>query len=229
MNKKKIPLAVKKSIDAISIQKPELIKAVSENDSIVVLKEKGDIDSVFYFKLLKVNLDGDKTNYNIDYKPSSEEHLRSSGGLLCNITQFESHLNKWVSLLEQFNQESPIFDDTITNQYYEELEPKFQIIDDDAKTSPFNFEQQGLLLGLYEKTRELVKSHQNPENTDYANIILEEINKAEAYVNQETKQQGIDRLRKITAMCWKYSYQVVKAILAEVLVEVGKRLLTGGL
>lgn len=228
MNKKTVPLAVQQLVNGLIAENSNLIRSISGDDSLVIFKEKNDEHSDFYFKLIKVSLEKGKTIYNIDYLPCDSTHLRPSGGMLCEITALGEHLKRWINLLEEYNQPSPIFDDPITKKYYEDLAPRFKIVDEDAEYVPFRFEQQGLMLEIYENTKKLVRDNEDDENREEAQAIIAEINNAEKNVSKDTKSKAINRLRKIVAMCWKYSYTVAKAIMAEVIVEVGKRLLTSG-
>jgi len=226
--KKQIPLSLRKIIEDNFKGKYHLFTITPSSSTNVLLSIKeSDEASRFYFWINDIVVRNSKTYYTISYMPTNSENMEAYSESVL-LDSLERALSGWINRVEAYNEKSIIFDDPIIQKYYNDLEPDFQIVDEDAEYSPYSYEQQDKLLELYDKAKILIEENRNSDNSEYAQIILDEINKAETTIHIEPKKQVVNRVRTITAMCMKYGRNVAKAIIAEFLVEVGKRLFLGG-
>ncbi len=228
MNKKQVPISIINQVEGALKEVSCLIGVSYPEGCVVVLKEKNDPDSQFFFKIESVELRTEnRTVYNINYLPSNDDNLqpRTVG---INANGLKQCLDEWVARIIQFNRESNIFDDPILRAYYEEIEPKFKITDADANYAPIRHEDQNIVNSYYDSIVEIIESKKLPSNATEAKEILEEIEKAKTMISKDTKSQAFERFRRICAKIMKYSFEAGKSIMTEVIIEVGKRFLIGG-
>lgn len=213
--KKKVPLAIRSYLDKVLAGNLNLIKAVIEKDTVVTFKEKSDPKSPFYFKVESVNTKSNtKTSYTVSFVPSNRENFHPTRHAV-HLDALQKNISTWLELLKEYNKESIIFEDTITQKYYEELEPEIRIIDEDAETAPFNFKQQEFVLSFLQKAKNLIESNRNEENEKEANEIVEDIQEAEKSVSKSTKSENVSRIRKIIAKAYKFRHDLGKELLIE--------------
>jgi hypothetical protein len=226
--KKKIPLNVIHKIETALKDVSHLIGVCYEKDSMVVLKEKTYPQSDFFFRIENEGIGKDKkTIYSINYLPSNEDNLQP---LKKEITAdiLLSHLQRWVSMVAEFNKKSNVFDDPILESYYNEFEVKFIVKDADADTAPYPHEAQKRLHALYEKIKSLVKEEKHIDDSEDAEIIIKQIEVAQRRIGKQTKREVSKNLQMILAMVKKYSFRIAEMII-EGLIGAGiSNLLTGG-
>lgn len=202
--KKIVPISILTHLEEVLTEHPNMIRAVFEEKSIVVFKEKFDFGSPFYFKIESINVDDiGRTSYTVEYLPYNQNNLnpRRHSNLLDGL---KVDIIIWLSLLVEYNKESIIFDDAITQKYFEYLEPKFKIIDEDADLAPHNFEQQEHLQGFLENAKLKIEAAITPESQHEAEEILNDIQKAKEKISKSTKSENVNRVRKIIAKAYKY-------------------------
>ncbi len=228
MKKKQVPITIINQVHAALKNASHLIGVSYPENCVVVLKEKGDPDSPFYFKVESIELRTEnRTVYALNYLPSNNENLQPTT-IDVIASDLIKHLETWVARVVQFNQESDIFDDKILQAYYDEIGPKFKITDPDADYAPIKHEEQGVVNSYYDAIADIIESKKNPSNATEAKEIIEEIEEAKNIISKETKNQAFDRFRKICAKVMRYSFEAGKALMTEVIIEIGKRFLIGG-
>jgi hypothetical protein len=224
--KKKIPLSVLESIRTIVAENQKLIKIEDREDSILSIVEN-DKSSKFYFRIKasEIRQDGHIV-YILDFSPRNPYITEAwNGTILAN--EFNATFTSWFKNIVDYNQPHILFNDPILESYYNELEADFVIVDEDANTSPFKFQQQEHIMNVYDIIIKQVLAQKEEDNEEEATEILKEIQVAKKQLPKSTKKEATNTLRKVIALCKKYSYAVAKAISAEVLVEIGKTLLIG--
>ncbi len=220
--KKSVPISIRKILEKVLDDNPSLIRAVPDDKSVVIFKEKYDFDSSFYFKLESINVtQNGRTIYTIEYLPSNNENLKPKRHST-NSEELNTDIKTWIDLLIEYNKESIIFDDKITQKYYEDLEPQFTIIDKDADFAPHSFEQQEQLQKYLDFARHKIEVQVTSENQVEAEEIIKEIIEAKDVISKSTKTENISRIRKIIAKAHKMKYEIGKELLIEFLSDAAK-------
>ncbi len=220
--KKTVPILVRKALEKVLDENPTLIRAVFDEKAVVIFKEKYDFESPFYFKLIAVNVnDSGKTTYTVEYLPSNYENLKSRRHSN-SLEGLNDDIKTWINLIIEYNKESIIFDDKITQKYYDDLEPQFTIIDKDADFAPYSFAQQEQLQKYLDFARQKIEAQVTPENKTEAEEIIKEITEAKDVISKSTKSENISRIRKIIAKAHKMKYDIGKELLIEFLADAAK-------
>jgi hypothetical protein len=222
--KKKIPLGLRKILDDVNSQNDNLFSVEFGNDFIVKFNDN-DNSSDFSFQVTKINSPEDnKHSYSIKYKPYCEQTLDSRTTSI-TLENFRSHFLLWKRLLVESNLESPLFDDIITQNYYDELEPKFEIIDEDANYNSFSISQQKRILEFLDVANKIIKAQEDNEveKVDIINLI-EETKKS---ISKTTKNEVVKNIRRIIAKGFKMGLLIGEKLLIEFTTELAKKLITG--
>jgi|GEM_PF-4912883 hypothetical protein len=221
--KKTIPLAIRRVLEELSQDRRDLFIIEFEKGSVITFK---DIDSIstFRFQLETINVTNSKTSYVINYNPSNEENLNPirTGA---ELNQIKGHFEKWLSLLSEINKESPLFDDPITQSYYDELEPSFDIIDKDANYKTFSINQQKLIVHFLNAAHTIIEEQNNMdiEGEEVINLITE----TKKSLSKTTKKKVIKCIRLIIAKGFKIGLEIGEKLLIEFTTELTKKLLIG--
>lgn len=229
MRKKAIPLHLLKIVqDTVDkANNNNLILSETSIDALITLRDN-DIDSSFYFKINSSYQERNGKNlYSLEYLPSDGASLIVFKDSI-SLDNVKSHLENWLHLLSRYNLSYPLFDDPIIQSYLKDLEPDFEIIDEDASQVPYKFDEQLHIINIYNNLIELVLKEKTTENQEEAEFIVNMIEANKKQIPKQTKKQVVENLKRVVAYCFKYSIEVGKSIVADVIVEVGKRLLTGG-
>ncbi|NVO09396.1 MAG: hypothetical protein HXX16_05485 [Bacteroidales bacterium] len=223
--KKKIPLGIRKILDEVSSKAKELISIELNKGIIITLKDR-DLESDYFFCILGINPhNAGKITYQIEYKPYNEETL-SVKKINATLLGMKSELENWLKLLEESNKESLLFEDQITQKYYDDLEPKFEILDNDAYIKPYSIEQQKQILLYLDKASEFINNSELKNKTE-----IEEINylivETKETISNSTKKQVVEKIRKIVAKTFKISLQIGEKLLVDFAAELTKKMITG--
>lgn len=220
--KKKIPLIVRQALEEMASELGENFIVEFEEGSVVTFLDR-DIDSNFYFELKKISNKGQHTQYETTYRPSSDEHLDGRSVSL-TTSNFKQHFTIWKDLVNAMSEPSILFDDVFTKKYYDELEPEFQIIDEDSEYAPFSLNQQERIIAFLDYVDEFAKSLQDSqEKSD----ILSLSEKTNASISRLTKSQVIKNIRQIVAKGYKIGRDVGQKLLIDFTTELVKKLLQG--
>lgn len=223
--KKNIPLAIRDLIQEIIDSGKDLCKAVFDKDSVLLLVDN-DVDSDYFFKIKTVNYDksNGKTFYNIEFKPCSREHLNPEITTQ-RITEVKAMFNNWKKLLDESNKPFLLLEDNITQGYYDELEPNFEIIDEDALYKPFKIEQQKAILYFLDKIEGVI-SKDVKQDSDLSETLLL-IDESKTTISRSTKKEVMQRIRRIIAKCFKMGIDIGEKLLIEFTTELTKKLILG--
>ncbi|WGH76509.1 hypothetical protein P8625_04950 [Tenacibaculum tangerinum] len=225
--KKKIPIGSRKILDQVSSGNNGLFEAEFTEDCVIRFKDS-DSESDFFFEIQKINAaqGNNIVSYTIRYKPSNEETL-SPHHTSVNLSNFRGHFDKWKKLLIEANKESPLFDDVFTQSYYDELEPKFEILDEDAEIKPYSIEQQQRIVEFLDKAQKILnrqKRKNDPEIKEASELIKE----TKANISKSTKKKVVKNIRKIIAKGFKAGLEIGQKLLIEFTTELAKKLIMGG-
>ena len=224
--KKKIPIGLRKILDTESSGFNEIFITEFTNDCIIRFKDT-DTNSDYFFEVTKINLSQvlNDTSYSIKYKPTNEL-TTESGGRNVKLSSFREYFINWKKLLIESNKESPLFDDYFTQKYFDELEPQFEIIDEDASFKPYSIEQQKRIIQFLENVEKILKE-QKAEPKDVKETI-ELITETKNNISKTTKKNVVKNIRKIIAKGFKIGLEVGQKLLIEFSTELAKKLLLGG-
>lgn len=223
--KKKIPIGVRKALEEVAKNKNYLFYTEFKNDVVIILKDK-ETSSDFHFSILKINPPTNaKESYNIEYKPCILETLESKN-TNTTLEGLKNHFSNWIKLLEDYNEESPLFGDPILQTYYDELEPDFKILDDDADIKPYSIEQQKKIVLFLENASQIIHRQEPLQNNEIKEFI-ELVNETKENISKSTKRQVINKIRKIIAKGFKIGLQVGERLLIEFTAEVTKQMIMG--
>lgn len=228
MKKKELPLEIIRLIQSLS----EIVKdlddvIIEKHENCLLLIKDRDIESDFHFTIHSCEVKNVKLFSTISYKPSSTKNPKEYSATI-SASAIKPSLERWLSLIREYNLPYPLFDDPIIQSYLKDLEPDFEIIDADANQAPYNFDKQLHINNVYNKLIELVLKEKTNENQEEAEHIISLIEANKKEISKQTKKQVVENLKRVVAHCFKYSFEVGKSIVADVIVEIGKRLLTGG-
>tara|TARA_R110001583_G_C5479768_1_gene393683 strand:+ start:22 stop:696 length:675 start_codon:yes stop_codon:yes gene_type:complete len=223
--KNKIPIGLRKIIDEVYRENENLFKLEFNQNSIAKFLDS-DSESDFFFEIKKINTENVNRNitYTVEYKPYNEETLtpRTVSVTLANFKEF---FLKWKSLLIESNKVSPLFDDHFTQTYYDEIEPQFEILDDDAEYKPFTIQQQKRIIEFLDRAEGILKEQK--DNLDAKNTI-ELLENTKSTITKSTKKEVIKNIRKIIAKGFKIGIQIGEKLLIEFTTELARKVLLGG-
>jgi hypothetical protein len=224
--KKKIPLGLRKIMETESSGFNEIFTTEFTNNCIVRFKD-ADINSDYFFEITKINLSQvlNDTTYAIKYKPSDELTTESRGRNV-KLSGFGEYFKRWKHLLMESNKESPLFDDYFTQTYFEELEPKFEILDEDSSFKPYSIEQQKKIIWFLENVENILKE----ENTELKEVkeTFELITETKNNISKTTKKNVVKNIRIIIAKGFKIGLEVGQKLIIQFSTELAKTLLLGG-
>jgi hypothetical protein len=224
--KKKIPIGLRKILDTESSGFNEIFTTEFTDDCVIRFKDT-DINSDYFFEVTKINLSQvlNDISYSIKYKPTNEL-TTETGGRNVKLSGFREYFKNWKRLLIESNKESPLFDDYFTQKYFEELEPKFEILDEDADFKPYSIEQQKRIIQFLENVEKIIKE----QKTDPKEVreTLELITETKANISKTTKKNVVKNIRKIIAKGFKIGLQVGEKLLIEFTTELAKKIFLGG-
>lgn len=147
----------------------ETLLPIAEENKSVILPVKCKDNLCFrdrqyyecYFKVIKQN----QNAFEIEFKPTNEL-ISGSHKTTANIDNVKSHFKSWIELIKRYNNTKTVFDNQFDEQSQREFEQFFNLQDEDAETSAFNFQQQLFL-------------------HDYINYCLDELNKEKDNISAE--------------------------------------------
>lgn len=224
--KKKIPIGLRKILDAESSGLNEIFITEFTNDCIIRFKDI-DINSDYFFEISKINLSQvlNDTSYTLKYKPTNEL-TTEPGGMNVKLSGFGEYFKRWKTLLIESNKESPLFDDYFTQTYFEELEPKFEILEEDSNFKPYSIEQQKRIIQFLENVEKILKEQKTEPKEIKETIEL--ITETKNNISKTTKKNVVKNIRKIIAKGFKIGLEVGQKLLIEFSTELAKKLLLGG-
>lgn len=225
--KRTIPLALIQTIEKTVAENRHLIKFIEEDNSLLYLKDANK-ESDFYFRIKAIDNKkaGGNNDFIVEKKPFSARQVEPKG-ILAKYDSLENLLKQWIELLKEYNKVGSIFEDLILESYQNQVEDKFQILDEDAHVAPFDLNRQLWLEEYLDKVIETVEKRKDETNVNEVEEIIEESRQLQKELSQSTKSQVIKKLSRILAKGWKLSLDIVKELIIDVSAEVIKKSLMG--
>jgi len=217
---------------------------IEKKDDRVFFKRKGLLylnflprnkDLKFYFRVFDIQLEEEgwftttiNLKYYFDYIPYSTTQVLAPSGY-CYKGALEGvvfHFNQWIGLIKEYEKvkttEAEIWLLRVTDEFYEE----FKISDPDAKTAPFNSDQQIFICKLLEfVATELKKSGKSDPATAE---IINDIKNLQAAIPDLTKEVIVQFLAKIFAKIRRLGINMLTEVFDVAKKELIKKALYGG-
>jgi vacuolar-type H+-ATPase subunit E/Vma4 len=232
LNPRDFPLIAAKDIQTLI---KELSKIVENNADYIV-----SIDSDRLFELRDKMHDGfffiidtpdssanslGTTFFNTIVKPGSAKDMTSEARER-TVKYIIEKVNEWIQIIKEYHSISFDIDDQFLKQYEDEIYIEFENIDEDAKQSPFDLNQQLVLYKFLEATVYYL-SENHPDNRTVEQIISE-TNSLKDDISNVSKSVATRRLSKILAKIRKFNPLTYKDIYDVAKKEVIKYLLQKG-
>jgi len=233
IDKKSTPFLLLNSLKAAI---DSLNSILNENNLII---EKIDSDQ-YYFSTKDIDPKSTFTFSleDISFKPQSSEitflyHFSPANDTSLNsvsrrepVNTLLSHFKYWIDLIEAYNTIEISEEEKFFKQYEEEFETFFEIIDEDAETSPFEHEKQEFIFKYLEK---FITKLQLESSTDpYLHTVIDEATIIQNNLQNLTKKQTIKSLSKIWAKTRKFGIKLLLDVLDVGKKEIIKTILTSG-
>lgn len=226
--KKKIPLEILELIQPFLDKNKLIIKSKKLSDCFIVIYDN-DVDSDFYFKVVRQEVSNNKRGYIIEYKPTSKTIIKETSQW-SQINDISGYLTNWVSLINAYNSIHTTFDDPIIKSNQQRFEKDFHIVDEDADSSSFSLNQIIFLDEYLETSKNKISLLRQTADNDKA-LELEELEREATLIKNDltnqTKKQIFKRLTKFWAKAQKIGLDVIREIFINVTSEITKRLLQG--
>ncbi len=189
-----------------------------------------DKESNFFFTINDYQINaGGEILYFIVRKPYTKRDLGNHEGWV-PLKTVKLEFDAWIEIIKGYEKAKFIYDDPILQSYQEKFEKKFEIIDDDANTSPFDLEQQVFLDkyldGVQGQVKQL-KVGRNEEEQELLTGIENDVSEIKKNLTKESKKKIVQRLSRLWAKAQKVGLDVLKEIFVNVSAEIIKKLMTG--
>ena len=214
--KQKVPLNIIRLVDNF-YKKVEfqLDKEIGEN---FLIKFKGlNKNKTFFFEITDSKIIGGAYQYTISMCPSNEFETKKIT-IRCNINQLEHKLDYWGNWIKEYSNHSPVFDDPITQSYYDEIGPKFDFLDKDKFVKPYSINQQKQIELILDKVYNIIENENAEPNKKSELLALVESTKNAT--GSSVKAGIVDSLRKIVAMCYKVGLNLGEKVIVEVTAKI---------
>ena len=232
MKKTDLPLVLLQSLNRLNVQLPKLAeetdglvtKTFSDNN--LICFEYADEDSGFQFELIKLELSNSTPIISFQISPSSNINNDKSVKRL-QEKEVVANFQNWLGWLKVYEKSNLTEEDEFLKKYQEEFYTEFEIVDEDANTSPFSVEQQ-LFLDQYLAYVETKLIPQAKDNVEIAEIIID-VKLLREDLGRETKKNISKKFSSIFAKLRKSSIKLLGEFYGAAKKELFKRLITGGL
>ncbi len=231
MNKRDYPLSLAKDIQTLlkTYRKLELDNVSRftriENDYLIYFQDNED--PRFYFKIWAPNQSADlKSFFYVEFLPFDSRTFKKKTYNL-ELLGVQNCFTKWLGLINEYANLTFDEEEEFIKMSEAEFYADFEIIDEDAETTPFSNNQQILLYQYLEHIcKELISK--NIDSPELAEIISD----TENLKNQLpllTKKAAVNKIANIYARLKKYSFKLFLEIIDLGKKEIIKRILNGGL
>jgi len=231
MKKTDLPLILLQTLNRLNIR---LSTLAEETDGLILKSYNAnnfinfqyvDKNSGFEFELIKIELNNSTPFISFNTSPTSNlsnQKTLKKGNEKAVVQNFIN----WIGWLKIYNESSLTDEDKFLNNYQNEFYTEFEIIDDDASTSPFSIDQQIHIDKYldYMETKLLSASIIDKS----INEIATDIKILRTELGKSTKKVVIKKLSVIFAKLRKSSVKLLGEFYDASKKEIFKRLLSGG-
>lgn len=210
--KKRISVNLAKVIEPIVNKYYKYIKIVDEKDYKLYFTDN-DENSNLFFGIKKESENNGGHIIDFACKPYSSNNSEI-GHNNSKIDRFGNIFTAWLENLKYYEADS-ILNDPILQGYQNEFYKDFEIVDDDADKSPFNYEQQLKLTEYIDNIIDNIDSIKNAKNESVINEIKNDFVDLQDSVTTETKNGFMKKLSKIFAKSRKGGIKISNFVVGE--------------
>lgn len=224
MRKKDVPLAVWKELEELSKENSPLYVRDEPINCLMLLKD-ADPESGFFFQIVGYNGAGGSLVIQLAYAPTSGTSVGRREDSV-PLSQVKAHFNKWLGLLQGYEQVSTPFDDPILKQYEAEFADFFEVADEDADYCSFDWDKQQRIDRLLEQFIEAAERSVSlgEISANAAAQLQEEAQRMRVEQATLTKRQVSLRVRRLFVKARKasvkFTVDVLKGAFAKLLADV---------
>lgn len=227
--KKRIPYQLLEVLNPTRNNKINLISRIDSADLMLLLKDK-DPESDFRFSIKPSETKQGTPYYLVSMKPKDLNVLKTFSGEY-PLESIVSLLDKWLDIIEKFNNVHTIFDDPIVQKSQEKFEEEYLILDEDANFYPFDLGQQiyidNYLTTVISKVLALKEGKSDSQKQEL-DLISEEAESIKHIITKESKNAIVKRLSRLWALAHKAGLPVLKEVFTNFLSDLASKLLLGG-
>ncbi|MCW5514717.1 hypothetical protein [Muriicola sp. Z0-33] len=209
----KIPLEITRAAKSGFDQLRNVAKLHSE---IMIIDKDKDLqfhltglgdNSDYYFRVNKPFKENGKVLFIANYLPYNKTEIKANS-YKGEIKTILNVLNSWKEIIHQLDTISVHPEDEIEQQYKEEFEEWFQIVEEDADTKAFSAKQQLLIQNVIEKSIPLLLQEGIKEDDP----IIEKATWLKLNLGRLTKKQVICQVKELFVPLRKMGMKTIKKI-----------------
>ncbi|RYD56013.1 MAG: hypothetical protein EOP56_13840 [Sphingobacteriales bacterium] len=227
-NKYDVPLAVLEELKNLKQIEGNLFKRVKTKESLIRFEHVNPL-SDSYFEIKTYSVGNDIVHFEFEFKPTSKFNLNVNR-LTARGKIVPSYLKNWESILEGYDDHEDESDDPIVKQYEKEFyEDYIEILEQNADSTFFSYDQQLKLDGYLEKVALLLEEGKTEKNASQVDEIISDLRELRETQTVLTKNKVLKGLSKIWAKTRKVGISLLKKVYEEFTKEAIKRLVSGHL
>ncbi len=225
--KSKLSLSLLKGISSILKANSDKITLSTSKEFLVTIKDNNP-NYDFFFRIDKEELSKEKNMVIVSSRcrPFSEVENGANDSRFL-LPDFLEKLNQWFKNIETYKIEK-LIEDRFEKQYQEEFYRDFKIIDEDALTNSFNFQQQLLLNKYIERVEEHLNLSEELTKEE-KDELLNESHTLKREVSTETKDNYLKQQSLFWAKIRKKSIKLCEFAIKEFSKEVIKEFVKRGI
>lgn len=224
--KKELPLVILKSLEPFVNLKGEKFVVIEPKENLLMAKDK-DFDSDFHFTIEKYQKSKKGTFQFLMTRSPKNGNDNGNYQTWLEVSELSKQFSTWIKLLDEYENVSSFFDDPITNSFKEEFYAEFEIIDEEAETTPLQTNQILLLDSYLEKIDNSLTDFQSETNSLEIQEIKSDINILRENLTNKSKKWIVTKLTTIWAKIAKQGTEFIKEFLTETKRELIKQSVKG--
>lgn len=212
--KKDLPLAILKALEPFVRLKGDKFEVVEPKEHFLKVVDK-DSDSDFYFSIEKFR----KTDKGIfqllmNKKPRNQnEHGNHQAWV--DVVSLKDQFETWVKLLDEYEAVHSFFDDPIAKGFKDEFYAEFELVEDEAETTPLKTSQILLLDNYLDRIDKKLNELVSDQNKDDIKEIQAEIVLLRDNLTIKSKRWIVDNLTKVWAKIAKQGPKFIKEFISD--------------
>ncbi|WP_343705303.1 hypothetical protein [Flavobacterium sp.] len=203
----------------------DIIKVVEVNDQLFYFHDLTHPDFYFLIGIPDKKSQEFPTLFPVRFNPVKYDS-REVFSKNANKSEIEFYFSIWIKMIEDYNSVNFNQEEDFAQLYEEEIFSEFEIIDDDAKTKPFDTNQQIILYTFLQATVNYLEKEYT--NNEIVEEIINEANSLKNEIPSLTKRIASKRLSQILAKIKKFNPITFKDVYDVAKKEVIKYLLLKG-
>jgi hypothetical protein len=234
---KDVPPSVLVALQPYYKKQSELYYKSPSNPNYLLRFNDSDINSTFFFEIssYNMNLANGNISFNIAHAPLS--YTLEIKKLTIDNKSLEEHFNMWVNNVSAYSTLlGPADNDLILKQYQKEFVSEFEMVDEDANTTSFDYHKQVLLDKYLDHVILVLEQAKTETNSEEIEQVKQNVIELKNNQTKLTKEVVVKTISKIWAKIRQIGLPILMLVKDEGLkelikkgIEVGiKAYLTGG-